>query len=110
MFTALSALWGYWELPTKDEDNNKTKFTSHIGTFRYIRMPFGLPNAPAKLQRALDIILSADRWKKYLVSIDDVVIFSENNSPQVKDIDKMLTLLRQAGMTLKLHECHIFQR
>ena len=58
LFTTLDALWGYWQVPIAESDRDKTTFTSYMGTFRCKRMPFGLRNASATFQRALDIILS----------------------------------------------------
>ena len=40
LFTTLDALWGYWQVPIAERDRYKTTFTSHMGTFRYKRMPF----------------------------------------------------------------------
>jgi len=40
-------------------------------------MPFGLKNAPATFQRALDIILSGVKWQSCLVYLDDVIIYSK---------------------------------
>ena len=57
VFTLLDALWGYWQVPIAEEDREKTAFTSHMGTYRYLRMLLGLRNAPETFQRALDIIL-----------------------------------------------------
>ena len=61
MFTLLYAVWEYWQVPIAEEDRYKTAFTSQIGTYGYLRMQFGLRNAPATFQRALDIILSGFR-------------------------------------------------
>ena len=61
IFTTLDANSGYWQFLMEKEDNDKTTFTTFARTFRYKRMPFGLRNAPATFQRALDIILSGVR-------------------------------------------------
>ena len=49
--TTLDCNLGYWQIPIREEDRDKTAFTSHAGTFRFIRMPLGLTNAPAMFQR-----------------------------------------------------------
>ena len=61
VFSMLNAIWYYWQIPIEEEDRNMTTFTSHVGTYRYKQMPFGLRNALSKFQRALDIILSGVR-------------------------------------------------
>lgn len=58
-------------------DNNKPTFTSHMGTYHYFCIPFGLMNAPVIFQRALDILLSGVRWRIGLVYINDGIVFSK---------------------------------
>ena len=92
-----------------EEDKDKTTFVSHMGTHRYLRMPFGLRNAPATFQRALDIILSGVRWQTCLIYLDDVIVFSETPEQHLEDVDEVLRLLGQAGVSLKLKKCEFFQ-
>ena len=72
-------------------------------------MPFGLRNAPATFQRALDIILSGVRWQTCLIYLDDVIIFSKDIKSHLGHVDEILTLLGQAGITLDLKKCKFFQ-
>ena len=110
IFTTLDANSGYWQLPVAEEDRDKTTFTTFAGTFRYKRMPFGLRSAPATFQRALDIILSGVRWQTCLIYLDDVIIFSKDIDSHLKDVDEVLQLLHQAGVTLKLKKCSWFTK
>jgi Reverse transcriptase (RNA-dependent DNA polymerase) len=57
-FTTLDYNSGYWQIPVRPEYREKTTFTSHEGLYWFLRMPFGLCNAPATFQRFVDIILS----------------------------------------------------
>ena len=107
-FTSLDCTAGYWQVPLRDEDKEKTAFTCHYGTFDYVTMPFGLTNAPATFQRALDIILSGLKWQVCLVYLDDVIIFSATAEQHLKDVDAVLTRLREAGVTLNLEKCKWF--
>jgi len=109
VFTLLDALWGYWQIPLAECDRDKTTFTSHLGTYRCLRMPFGLRNAPLTFQRALDIILSGVRWRICLVYIDDVIVFSKNHEEHIEHLDEVLTLLQEAGIKLKLKKCFFFR-
>ena len=65
-------------------------------------MPFGLTNAPATFQRALDIILSDVKWQSRLIYLDDVIVNCKTEQEHVGHVDRVLRLLRDAGMTRRL--------
>ena len=67
---------GYWKIPIAEEDKPKKAFTCHCGTYHCTRLPFGLCNAPATFQRAIDMILSGVKWQCVLVYLDNLIIFS----------------------------------
>jgi len=57
-FSTLDCNAGYWQIPLAEKDKPKMAFTCHCGTYQCTRIPFGLCNAPATSQRAIDMILS----------------------------------------------------
>nr|GEY62931.1 reverse transcriptase domain-containing protein [Tanacetum cinerariifolium] len=50
----LDGFFGYFQIPIDPKDQGKTMFTYPYGTFAYKRMPFGLCNAPGKIDRSID--------------------------------------------------------
>jgi hypothetical protein len=54
MISMLDGFSGYNQIRLKAEDKHKTTSTTPWGTFEYLRMPFGLSNAGATFQRAMD--------------------------------------------------------
>jgi len=104
-FTSLDCTAGYWQVPLRKDDQEKTAFTTHCSIYHWLSMPLGWTNAPATFQRALDIILSGLKWQICLVYLEDVIIFSANAEQHVNDVDTVLHPLREAGVTLNLEKC-----
>ena len=44
----------------------------------FMRMPFGLRNAPASFQMLMSQVLKGLNWKFVLCYIDDILVFSSN--------------------------------
>ena len=108
IFSTLDCNAGYWQLPVSERDRAKTAFVCHAGLYQYIRMPFGLKNAPASFQRTLDIILSGYKWKSCLVYLDDVIIYSNTVEDHMRHVKAILGALKAAGITLKFSKCELF--
>lgn len=109
-FSTLDCNSGYWQVKIAERDRHKTAFTSHDGTYQWKRMPFGLCNAPATFQRALDILLANYLWKSCLVYLDDVIVFSNTFEEHVENLREVLIALQTAGLSLKLKKCTFFSK
>jgi len=107
-FSMLDSNAGYWQIPIAEEDKPKTAFTCHCGTYQCTRLPFGLCNAPAAFQRAIDMILAGVNWQNALVYLDDLIIFSADAESHLSHLDTVLALLGKHGVTLKAQKCHLF--
>ncbi|CAN8075543.1 unnamed protein product [Agarophyton chilense] len=107
--TTLDANSGYLQILLAENSRGLTNFTTHEGLFKFSRMPFGLKNAPATFQQVMHIILSRVKWKFALVYLDDVIIFSLTVTEHLRHVKKVLTILQDPGVTLKLRKCAFFQ-
>ena len=56
----LDGFSGYNQVLVLPSDQDKTAFTTPWGTFMYVKIPFGLMNAGATFQRAMDIAFLED--------------------------------------------------
>ncbi|KAE8975284.1 hypothetical protein PF011_g24542 [Phytophthora fragariae] len=81
-FTSFDLHAGYWQVPVAEKDRDKTGFIIRKGLFRFVRMPFGLANAPGTFQRMMDAVLRGLTWQSCLVYLDDVNIFSRGSVAQ----------------------------
>ena len=66
---------GYNHILVHPADQLKTAFTTPWGTFMYVKMPFGLMNAGATFQRAMDIAFSEELGFFIIIYLDDVTVF-----------------------------------
>jgi len=109
VFSALDCNAGYWQIPVSEEDKHLTGFTCHSGAWKCVRLPFGLCNAPATFQRAMDMILAGVKWQICLAYLYDVIVFSRCPEEHLQHLDEVLTRLGYAGVTLKAAKSHFFQ-
>ena len=68
-------------------------------------MPFGLCNAPAKMQRALDILLAQIKWEACLVYLDHVITYGVILKLMLQWLRMIFTLFRSANLRLKPLKC-----
>jgi hypothetical protein len=66
---------GYNQIAMNEQDREKTAFTTPWGTFMYDKMSFGLMNAGATFQRAMDIAFVGERDKFIVIYLDDLTVF-----------------------------------
>jgi hypothetical protein len=93
---------GYHQISLAKEDEEKTAFITPFGAFYYTSMPFGLKNAGATYQRAIQTCL-ADHWGKRVEAyVDDVVIKTENF---IEDLQLVFNSLRQYRWKLNPEKC-----
>lgn len=71
-------------------------------------MPFGLRNAPATYQRALDMFLTKFKWKSFLFYMDDVIIYWDSIENHICHVGEILTTVAEFGVNLKMKKCTLF--
>ena len=70
---------GYNQIKVLPEDQEKTVFTTSWGTFMYANIPFGLMNAGATFQRAMDIAFVGENGKFVVIYMDDIIVYSRSD-------------------------------
>ncbi len=95
---------GFHQIAMDGNSSDLTTFVCPLGKYKYARMPFGLKNAPAVFQAAVESVLApvSDVSCNY---IDDVVIFSDSWNKHLLDLKRVIDCLSHAGFTLKLKKC-----
>ena len=108
-FTTLDLESGYWQIPMKEEDKEKTAFSTSQGHWEFQTMPFGVVNGPACFQRLMNYVLTGLHWTHCLVYLDDIIIFSRTFEEHMDRLKAVLSRLSKAGLTLKPRKCQWVQ-
>ena len=58
IFSKLDFKQAYYQILIKQEAIEKTAFSTHNGHFEFLRLPFGLSNAPADFNRIMNEIFN----------------------------------------------------
>lgn len=76
-------------------------FTRHQGLYKFVRIPFGLTNAPRTFQRIINLVHLGLNWLSCLVYLDDIIIFTNENLDQhILVVAMLLERLRNVGLSL----------
>ena len=91
---------GYNQVKVFLEDQEKTTFTMPWGTFMYANMPFGLMNAGATFQHAMDIAFMEEKEKFVVVYMDDITVYSKYDKEHITYLEKVFLKCRRYGISL----------
>jgi hypothetical protein len=77
---------GYHQIAIKEEDQEKTAFITPFGVYCYPTMSFGLKNAGATYQQAIQACFKRQLNKNVEACMDDVVVKTRNSSTLIDDL------------------------
>lgn len=84
----LDGFSGYNQILVSQENKETTTFTMQWGTFMYVKINFGLINAGATFQRAMNLAFVGNVNKFIVIYLDDLIVFSESDAKHIKHLKK----------------------
>eukprot|EP00253_Pinus_taeda_P010492 PITA_10492 len=97
----LDGFSGFNQILVHPDDQDKTAFTTPWGTFKYVKVPFGLKNAGATFQRAMDIAFAKEIHDFLVIYLDDLTPFSKSDQEHLKHLRQVFLICRKYGISLK---------
>ncbi|GFY18402.1 hypothetical protein TNCV_2396311 [Trichonephila clavipes] len=99
---------GYWQIPLSPRAQRYASFVTTFGTFKPLRLPFGLKNAPYYISRLMANLLRncEDFAVPYL---DDIAIFPLAWNDHLKHLKDVFDRLRSAKLHIKPSKCQFAQ-
>lgn len=107
-FTTLDLASGYHQIKMAEDSIPKTAFVTPDGHYEYLRMPFGLVNAPFVFQRAVNTVLGNLRFTTAMAYLDYILLPTVTFEEGMTALREVLALFREAGMTFRLSKCQLF--
>jgi hypothetical protein len=96
---------GYHQIAIKEEDQEKIAFITPFGAYFYTTMSFGLKNADATYQRAIQKCFKAQLNKNVEAYVVDVVVKSRNSDTLIADLGETFASLREYFWKLNPNKC-----
>lgn len=109
-FSTIDLVSGFHQIQLEEKDMEKTAFSVNGGKYEFTRMPFGLKNAPATIQRVMDCILRELIGVCCFVYMDDIIIYSSSLQEHARHLAKVLAKLRDARLKIQLDKCEFFRK
>ena len=107
-FTTLDLHAGYHHIPLDKSSIPKTAFNLPFGTFEYIKVSFGLTQAPAYFQELMTGILKDFPFA--IAYLDDIIMFSKTLQEHLSHICMVFKKLKSANLSMKKSKCSFFSK
>ena len=102
-FSKLDLAHAYQQVPLDEAARKYVTINTQKGLFQYTRLPFGVSSAPAIFQRTMDNLLQG--IPQVCVYLDDILVTGKSTEEHLKNLDEVLSRLKNAGMRLKKSKC-----
>ena len=109
VFSALDGAGAFHAVPVRRADREKTAFSSPFGQYQFVRMPFGLANAPATYSRLVAKALRHLPSSEVLCYLDDTAVHSPDAWSHLRTLRKVLAAFRAAGLQISPGKAQLFR-
>jgi hypothetical protein len=105
VFSKIDLRSGYHQMKIRPSDIPKTDFATRYGLYEFTVMSFGLTDAPAYFMNLMNKVFMEYLDRFVVVFIDDILIYSKNDSDQEEHLWMVLKKLRDNQLYAKFTKC-----
>ena len=109
-FSCMDLKSGFWQVQMDEESRQYTTFTvGSMNVYEFLRMPYGLCNAPATFQHLMQNCLGELNLTYTLIYLDNVIVYSKTEEEHLVRLCAMLERFMEHGLKLKPSKCNFFR-
>ena len=110
-FSSMDLKSGFWQVRMSEKSRQYTAFTvGSLGVYEFLRMPYGLCNAPTTFQRLMQNCLGELNLTYALVYLDDVIVYSNMEEDHLRRLQAMFEHFHEHRLKLKPSKCSFLRR
>ena len=93
-FTKLDAVSGFWQIPLDEDSSKLCTFNTPWGRFRFLRLPFGIADAPEVFQRVM-----TEHFAEFAeVVVDDLLVWGKSKDEHDQRLEATLRKASEIGV------------
>jgi hypothetical protein len=96
---------GYHQMKIKELDASKNAFRTQYEHYKFLVLPFGLTNAPARSMDLMNRVFQPYLDKFMVVFIDDILVYSSYFEEHEWQLKQVIQILRNHQLYVKLNKC-----
>ena len=109
-FSTMDLKSGFWQVKMAKDSQQYTAFTvGSMGVYEFLRMLYGLCNAPVTFQRLMQNCLGQLNLTYALIYLDDMIVFSRTEEEHLHRLRVVFARFLEHGLKLKPSKCHFLQ-
>lgn len=109
-FSIVDLASGFHQIEMETKDGPKTAFSVEGGHYEFIRMPFGLKNAPSTFQRVIDNAHRELVGKICIVHLDDIIIFATSFQELIDNLELVFERLRTSNFKIQVDKSEFLRK
>ncbi|MBW0550178.1 hypothetical protein O181_089893, partial [Austropuccinia psidii MF-1] len=105
--TSMDSLKGFHQNVLMPKAKKLLTIITHCGIDEYLRMPFGIKNAPFHYQRMMNTIFPTEISEEWLIIYtDDIITCSDSWSLHLERVARVLHKVGEVNMKISLQKCN----
>ena len=100
IFSTIDLYQGYYQIAMHPNSVKFTAFVTPDGLFEFLRMPFGLCNAPRTFQQIMNEIFFNINYVR--VFLDDILVFSTSKDLHLQHLEETFRIFRKTNATINI--------